>query len=182
MAAASPLEFALLGLLRQQPQSGYDLRKVFATTPLRHYSDSPGSIYPALRRLAARRWIASEAESGNGRKRRVFAPTRAGTRALTDWLRQPITRDDVIYRADELHLRFAFLDGNVDRHVSIHFLEELERELAGYVHELKDHARVFVPEARSSTGYLVFCLGVQGYQQQLAWARQVRKRFLEALS
>ena len=48
------LEYALLGLLHQQPQSGYDLRKVFETTALGNYSGSPGAIYPALRRLESR--------------------------------------------------------------------------------------------------------------------------------
>ena len=48
---ASTLGFALLGLLQQQPRSGYALRRVFATTPMGHYSSSPGAIYPALRRL-----------------------------------------------------------------------------------------------------------------------------------
>jgi DNA-binding PadR family transcriptional regulator len=54
MNSASTLEFALTGLLRQKPQSGYDLRKTFTDTAMRHYSDSPGSIYPAMRRLQAR--------------------------------------------------------------------------------------------------------------------------------
>jgi len=182
MTPASTLEYALLGLLRQQARSGYDLRKMFATTPMGHFSDSPGSIYPALRRLAARGWIAPSAKGGDPRKRQVFTVTRAGTHAFIDWLRQPVTREDIIRRVDELHLRFAFLDGNVERPVTVRFLEDLERELTAYVRELKAHAKIFPPEVRSSTGYLVFTLGVAGYQQQLAWARRVRKQFTEALS
>ena len=30
----TPLNYALLGLVRMQPRSGYALRKVFETTPL----------------------------------------------------------------------------------------------------------------------------------------------------
>ena len=54
---ASTLEMAMLGLMKQKQHSGYDLRKTFATTAMRHYSDSPGSIYPVLRRIEARDWI-----------------------------------------------------------------------------------------------------------------------------
>jgi hypothetical protein len=36
-------------LLHQQPRSGYDLRKIFESSPIAYYSDSPGAIYPALR-------------------------------------------------------------------------------------------------------------------------------------
>ena len=38
------LGYALLGLIHLQPQSGYGLRKVFESTPMGHYSWSPGAI------------------------------------------------------------------------------------------------------------------------------------------
>jgi len=178
----SSLEYALLGLLRQKPQSGYDLRKAFASTPLRHFSDSPGSIYPALRRLQVRQWVSAAAENGSRRRRQEFIVTSAGARALVAWLRQPVTRDDVIWRLDELVLRFAFLDGNVDRPDSLRFLEEFEQDLAGYVHELRQFEKDFDPQHRSTTGYMAFKHGVDSYQNELQWVRHVRKEFAEVLS
>src|SRR5512146_664170 len=116
MTAASTLEYALLGLLRQSPQSGYDLRKTFANTPMRHFSDSPGSIYPALRRLESRGWVAPKDESGhNARKRQVYRVTPAGKTAMLAWLRAPVGRDEVVHKLDELKLRFA-LPGEHVRH------------------------------------------------------------------
>jgi len=53
----STLSLAILGLIAQQPQSGYDLRKVFSTTPMGHFSSNPGAIYPALRRIEGNDWI-----------------------------------------------------------------------------------------------------------------------------
>src|SRR5208282_1930426 len=117
----STLEYALAGLLRQKAQSGYDLRKTFTTTGMRHYSDSPGSIYPALKRLDARGWIEAvpeRTEQDDPRKRQLFALTNSGSDALITWLNQPVTRDDVILRVSELMLRFAFMDGNVPRTVT----------------------------------------------------------------
>jgi DNA-binding PadR family transcriptional regulator len=182
MGSSSFLEYALLGLLRQKPQSGYDLRKQFAATPLRHFSDSPGSIYPALRRLQARHRVGSTAEKNNARKRQEFAVTAAGTRALIAWLRQPVGRDDVIWRLDELTLRFALLDGNVERSDTMRFLEDLEHHLADYLHELRQYERNFDPTLRSTTGYLAFKHGVDSYQAELQWVRHVRKEFAEVLS
>jgi DNA-binding PadR family transcriptional regulator len=182
LSSSSSLEYALLGLLRQKPQSGYDLRKIFAITPMRHFSDSPGSIYPALRRMKARRWVSASAENGGARKRQEFAVTQAGTRALVHWLRQPVTREDVIWRLEQLMLRFAFLDGNVERSVDLTFLDELERELAAYIRELREHDKMFALDMRSSTGYLAFKGGIESYQARLLWARQVRKQLKEELS
>ena len=38
----SPLTFAILGLIYQQPRSGYDVGKIFSTTPMGRFSSSPG--------------------------------------------------------------------------------------------------------------------------------------------
>jgi DNA-binding PadR family transcriptional regulator len=178
-ARFSPLEMALLALLRQQAQSGYDLRKLFITTPLRHYSDSPGSIYPALRRLAARKWVRVEAVKNSARKREVFHVTGAGRRALVDWLQQPITRDDVVWGLDPVLLRFAFLDGNVSRKVTARFLADLERHLEAYVEELEAYAADSGLLRTPSTGALAFSNGLGNYRAQLAWTRHAREQLLE---
>jgi DNA-binding PadR family transcriptional regulator len=62
------LGYALLGLL-QKPSSGYDLRKVFSSTSMKTYSDSPGAIYPALRRLEHRGLVRGTIEEGSGMRR-----------------------------------------------------------------------------------------------------------------
>src|SRR5512134_2703702 len=92
---------ALLGLLHQQPRSGYDLRKVFTLTPFSHFSDSPGAIYPALRRLAARGYVTAGAPSG-GRRRQVFRLTPRGRKAWLAWLRRLPAPGDVVSRLDQL--------------------------------------------------------------------------------
>ena len=44
-------EHILLGLICQSPSSGYDLKRMFAVTPMGVYQPSSGALYPALRRL-----------------------------------------------------------------------------------------------------------------------------------
>ncbi|MGB7160643.1 MAG: helix-turn-helix transcriptional regulator [Tepidisphaeraceae bacterium] len=172
----TPLEYALLGLLRTNPQSGYDLRKTFSSTPMRHYSDSPGSIYPALRRMEAKAWIAGSAEGASARKRQVFRVTGSGEHALGEWLRRPVTRDDLIWRLDQLMLRFAFLDGNVPRQVTMEFLAAMERELESYVRELRAFARDSGRTGSVDTGTLAFGFGIESYQANLDWARRARQQ------
>src|SRR4051812_2544277 len=109
----STLEMALVGLLLQEHRSGYDLRKQFATTVWRHYSDSPGSIYPALKRLRDRRWIEPvNQREPQARQRQEFKATAAGKSAFLGWLNQPLSRETVRFAQQELMLRFAFMDGN----------------------------------------------------------------------
>ncbi|HKN34165.1 MAG TPA: PadR family transcriptional regulator [Terriglobales bacterium] len=93
----SLLAYALLGLLQQEPRSGYDLRKIFSATPLTSFSDSPGSIYPALERLERQGLIRSRVEERSGlRRRRLFRLTTAGVNELKGWQSRPLIRDDVI--------------------------------------------------------------------------------------
>jgi len=73
-AARPPLDYALLGLLNKRPAAGYALRRLFQTTPLGVYSDSPGSIYPALRRLH-RLGLVAGAREREGRRRRTGCVT-----------------------------------------------------------------------------------------------------------
>ncbi len=177
MKTKSTLEYALIGLIRQKPQTGYDLRKTFTSTGMRHYSDSPGSIYPALRRLEARGWISAPsggAEKDDPRKRQQFAITQAGKDALVAWLNQPVTREGVILRVSELMLRFAFMDGNVPRAVTIQFLSDFEREQAVYAAE----SRAKLDEMRSKiplhTGVLAYEAGIEGMELHVSWARRSR--------
>ena len=179
MSTASNLEFALLGLLRQKPQSGYDLRKTFASTAMRHYSDSPGSIYPALRRLQSRGWITADAKPTDGRGRQVFHPSPGGEAALVAWLSQPVTRDDVVWRLPELMLRFAFMDGNVPRSTAVGFLDQFERALSSYVGELRSDFERSSSLMPLNTGLLAFQSGIESMESQLSWARQARLRLVE---
>jgi DNA-binding PadR family transcriptional regulator len=177
MKSASALEFALLGLLRQKAQSGYDLRKTFTETAMRHYSDSPGSIYPALRRLQRRGLI--EAEPKDRRGREVFHLTPAGVESLLAWLSQSVSREDAMWRVAELMLRFAFMDGNVPRSTTIRFLNEFERERSIYVAELRAKFERSSYMKPVHTSLLAFQSGIEGMEAQLNWARKARARLEE---
>jgi DNA-binding PadR family transcriptional regulator len=186
----STLEMALLGLLAQKPQSGYDLRKTFATTGMRYYSDSPGSIYPALRRIEARGWIemtATKNESADPRRRQDYRLTDAGKKALVAWLELPVSAEDVRLRQAELMLRFAFMDSNVPRSTTIQFLDRFARELALYAAENRtkwQHMRDLVAKAVPGrvpihTGLLAFESGIEGMEAQISWARKTRVQLME---
>jgi DNA-binding PadR family transcriptional regulator len=183
MASSSTLEMALLGLLGQKPQSGYDLRKTFATTAMRHYSDSPGSIYPALRRLEGRGWIATaNLDAGrDSRKRQEFALTETGKTALIAWLEQLVNREDVTFKLQELLLRFAFMDGNIPRSSTIRFLDQFRRELGVYAGQLRTQFEQTSARTPLHTGLLAFELGIKGMETQLAWAQEARARLAERL-
>ena len=139
----SLLGYTLLGLIHEQPQSGYDLRKIFASTAWGTFSDSPGAIYPALRRLeTAGQVCGTVVESATLRRRRVFRITPQGLDAFKAWLMLPVTRDDVISRIPDLMVRFAFMDRTVGEERTAEFLGEFAGEMAGYIPSLRQYLEI----------------------------------------
>lgn len=171
MTNDSKLGFALLGLIHLQPQSGYDLRKIFTTTAIGSFSDSPGAIYPALDRLQKSGLVRGTVQkSSRLRTRRVFKITQKGLVAFTAWLKKPVTRDDVIRGVGDLMLRFAFMDGALGAQEAIRFLSEFAKELEAYIPTLQQYLKLHAPEMPFS-GQLALECGIQEYKMRLRWAR-----------
>jgi len=173
----SLLGYALLGLIHQLPQSGYDLRKIFATTAWGTFSDSPGAIYPALKRLERRGWVSGTVvESATLRRRRVFQSTPAGVDAFKTWLRQPVTREDVIIRNADLMVRFSFMDETVGAERTAVFLGEFAAEMAGYIPSLQQYLEAHMKEMAPSSRLALEC-GIQEYETRLRWARKAMELY-----
>ena len=163
---------ALLGLLQEQPMSGYDLRKLFAATPLRHFSTSPGAIYPALRRLQNAGLIEGMLDRSTPlRPREVFCPTTAGLAALEEHLSTPPSRSEVCDHLDLIFLRFVFMPGVLGVARTLDFLQLLAVEIRGYLAELeafqKEHAKEMPIGPR-----LALMHGIETYNLHLSWCRR----------
>ena len=168
----STLSLAILGLVSQSPQTGYDLRKVFSTTPMGHFSSSPGAIYPALRRIEEAGWIRGREGTGTTRRQRiVYEVTRSGLKTLRQHLSRPVTHEDIIWHMDELMMRFAFMDPLVGRQATLRFLQDLESAIDSHAAGL----RRYLESARDSMplcGRLALENGIEGYETNARWARR----------
>ncbi len=169
----SKFELMLLALISQQPKSGYEIRKVLVTTPMAHYSDSPGSVYPALKRMEKRGLVRSEEESVGQRRRHRYACTAKGNFVLKQWLTKSLTRADVMYNLDELLLRFAFMLP-LSRREMMTFLADLAQHLEEHVIELRKFF-AGVKKAMPITGRLAMESGIETYETTLRWARRAKK-------
>ncbi len=168
----STLSLAILGLISQRPLTGYDLRKIFATTPMGHFSSSPGAIYPALKRIEEANWIRGVATGEHTRRPRVvYEITARGLKVLREHLSQPVTPEDVIWHMDDLMMRFAFMDGIVGREMTVRFLQDFAARVDAHVADLRryfESARSILPPC----GKLAMENGIQSYEMHARWARR----------
>jgi len=165
------LGYALLGLIHQKPSSGYDLRKIFASTSMKTYSDSPGAIYPALRRLEKQSLIRGTVEEGSGlRRRQIFRLTAKGLAELKRWIVLPIGRDDLSSGLKMVMLRFAFSEKAVGPVASLEILKSIEAALGPLLRDLGEKLEAMRPFAPMS-GRLALECGIRSYESLLEWAR-----------
>ena len=173
------LEYALLGLVTQSPQSGYDLRKTFETTAMGSFSGSPGAIYPALRRLERQGLIEGEVDASTAlRPRMVFHPTGTGREALEAWLLREVGRKDVERHIDELMLRFALHSVLGSSAPTRRFLESFLKEVEGYLAELNRQQRG-IPAPTPLQSRMALAAGIEQYRAFARWARRAIKAFEE---
>jgi DNA-binding PadR family transcriptional regulator len=169
--STSRLGYAILGLVQQEAYSGYGLRKVFSSTSMKTYSDSPGAIYPALRRLEQQELIRGTVESGSGlRRRQTFQLTAKGLAELKKWITSPVTREDLLWGQEEILLRFAFSEQTVGRTGALQLLKSVETALAAYVAALHAEFKA-MPVNTPDSGRLAFQCGLRGNESFLEWTR-----------
>jgi DNA-binding PadR family transcriptional regulator len=181
MRQSGVLDFILLGLIAQEPRSGYELRKVFVSTPMRHFSDSPGSIYPSLARLQKRSCIKAVREKGdNPRGRQRFAITPRGTDAFAQWVNAPIPdeRNAVVDASNELMLRFSFADQAGALPAAIAIARALKTHLHAYAVELRA-LHDAMDSTGCATGPLALESGIRIFETQARWAHDTLMRLDE---
>jgi DNA-binding PadR family transcriptional regulator len=167
-------ENILLGLICTAPASGYDLKRVFAATPMGIYQPSSGALYPALRRLELTGQIQAQVRSRQGgdsaRQRRVYEPTEEGRAVHAKWLSAPVVPGTVA-RDLGLHLmRFAMMERVLSRTDVLAFLHGLAEALAAFVAQLEQSAAT----AGSAESYARLALdhGLAVHRASLRWAEQ----------
>jgi len=161
------LGYALLGTVRQQPQSGYEIRRLFEETPMSSFSSSPGSIYPALRRLVQEGLLVRADRAGTSRQ--VFDITTDGIARLKCWLNRPIESADVRHRYEALMLQLAFMEGEVPPRVLERFVAGLARETEAWAAELSQ----YIEDNRRNlpfTGLLALEQGLAVTRARAQWA------------
>ena len=176
------LGYALLGLLQQKPASGYDLRKIFSSTSMKTYSDSPGAIYPALQRLQKQGLIRGTIEEGSGlRRRQIFHLTAKGNSELKKWILAPVTREEVVRWPDAVLLRFAFSEGVAGPAASLSLLRSLAAALQPHLAALRqehDSLKKIAPVS----GRLAFECGLRGTESLLQWAEHAITTYQKRIS
>jgi DNA-binding PadR family transcriptional regulator len=163
----------VLAYLVRSPESGYGLKRLFNATPAAVYRPSPGALYPALRRLVARGLITVEDDENQAgrRPRKLYRVTEAGHAAHLDWLRRPVDQASVANDLGLHIMRFAMMQGKVDRQEVLAFLKDLAEGLRAFIEGVERYLAEEVPPGRVHAA-LALEHGAAVHRASLDWARR----------
>jgi len=171
------LGYVVLGFLRLFPCTGFDLRGVLRSTPLGHFSDSPGSIYPLLTRLERAGLARGTVERGRAlRPRKVYRLTTTGNTALRDWLMEPIGPGIALRYPEIFGVRFAFMgDDLLSPAERASALRDFDAQLRAEINRIE--GRLSEMGSTMPTGIKsLLSQAVDLHQVRLAWVLRERRR------
>lgn len=105
--SGSKTKFLILGLLSEEPLSGYEIKKIVDTRFSFFWSESFGQIYPQLKKLSEEGLIEETGikETGNNKASKKYSITDKGINGLKQWLKEPVEKEVVRY---EILLKMYF--------------------------------------------------------------------------
>ena len=158
------LELAVLGLLKEAPMSGYELKKQLSVKLGAFWRVSYGSLYPCLKRLAGDGALEVEVAPFASRKKHVYRLTDKGNRLFHQLLE---TADGHELEQDRFSMRLAFF-----RYLRPEArLYQLERR-RGYLQERLADLRASVRTARERMdAYTIELMdhGLDEREREIAW-------------
>jgi PadR family transcriptional regulator, regulatory protein AphA len=166
------LRYALVGLLAEEPMSGYDLTKRFAVSLANAWPAQHSQIYPELARLLDLGWIRQTGQGPRGRK--VYEATPEGVSALREWLTR--TEPDRTLRHEPI-LR-AFFRWTLDPEEASQQFRTDSRAYAAKLAELEDLAGSLDWESSPADrcGRLALEAGLRLYRLLSEWAEWAAER------
>lgn len=122
MGTVNKTRYAILGMLLEEPRSGYEIKSLMERSTAYFWRESDSTIYPMLKRLAQEGKVQlAEVVHRGKRKREIFAITEAGKEEFRAWL-ESSTGPEV--RRSEFLLKLFFATAESDQRRLL--LEELE--------------------------------------------------------
>lgn len=120
-------KWVILGLLTIKPFSGYDIKKLIATSVSHFWSESSGQLYPTLSLLEKEQLIVVEKIAEKGKKQKhKYSITEKGQKALIEWL-QTTTEQKNTHRDEEL-LKLFFAK-NTPKEIALTILKNREQRV-----------------------------------------------------
>lgn len=170
------IQLAILGLLNENPLTGYDLKKLFVDSDLFYWSGSSNQIYHALAELHQDKLVTQTIEhQDNGPSRKIYHITDAGRKALREWV---LSSPDLPQIRHPFLIQLAWGD-QVEAAELDDLLTRYEDEVRVKLLMLREQAQRRTPSPTNSPrgAFLrerITAYWIAFHEQELTWIRTLR--------
>ncbi len=159
------LRYFILGLLTQQPMSGYDVKRFLKGLSWLIGSPSGGSLYPVLRALRQEGLVTVEIVPGLDKPpKKIYSITQAGRQQLKAWVDQPAVSKAPL-KAFVMRLLLA---GNFSSAALMAHLRQRRAQVAGH-HDALQEAFDMSSEKGDPQRFLAMDYGLTLATAELSW-------------
>jgi DNA-binding PadR family transcriptional regulator len=167
----SGVGYVILGALRHEPRSGYEIKQLVDKATRFFWAASDGQIYPELKRLQKEGLIESSEERADARRRVRYRLTPTGRAELKRWLREPATGYEL---RDEGLLKLFFADA-----ISAEDALELVRNFKGEREAILERLRQIEQERVEGFPGVVLAYGIEHHEWIVDWCARLERRLEE---
>jgi PadR family transcriptional regulator, regulatory protein AphA len=93
MGSVNKTRYAILGMLLDEPCSGYEIKTLMGRSTAYFWRETDSTIYPMLKILAKEGKVLSEVSYAGKKKREVFSITKEGRAEFQSWLEGPTSQE-----------------------------------------------------------------------------------------
>jgi PadR family transcriptional regulator, regulatory protein AphA len=172
----TPTARVILGMLRLGATTGYEIKRGIDIATRFFWNASYGQIYPELRRLEERGLVKGRPDPRGGVKRTSFRLTKAGEKALREWLTD---RESFVFELRDEHLlRFFFGDLLARDEVvaNLRFQQAFCDYVLAQFRELEPQARTGFMEDSQLYPYLALVYGIEFMAWKRDWCARTAER------
>jgi PadR family transcriptional regulator, regulatory protein AphA len=173
--------YVILGMLKLGHRTGYEIKQLVEVSTRFFWAASYGQIYPELARLEKLGLITRESDSSDGRRRRTYALTEVGDRALHDWL----TADEPLHLElrHEGFLKLFFSDplSPEEQLDQLRRLRHQHERIGEELRSIEPRAREAGERRGTRFPYLTLEWGIAYEDFQAEWCERAERRLLEEL-
>lgn len=168
------LQYIILGLLNQRPQTGYDLAKAFENEIGEFWQAQHSQIYPMLKRMEAAGEISHEdTVTGERLAKKQYMLTPAGREKLIAWVGQP--SPELTPSKDEFILKLYFIKTASDPRIQPMLREQYQLHQSQLHHLQQRQETVFPNQATIDQAYghyLILDHAIERESHYVEWLAQ----------
>lgn len=170
IAQKNILQYIILGLLQDKPQTGYDIKNVFNTEVGEFWQAKHSQIYPELSKLSKKGWINFETEIvGTKLEKKVYYLTDYGHTVLAEWLEEPL--NELPVNKDEFVLKLYFIKSVEDHRLPEMIQHQIQLHKQKLEHLNVRKKNVFTADIikKNYGHYLILMHAIHREEEYLKW-------------